>query len=293
MRADERAYRRRGRLWLLVVVAVAVLFWAIAPDIEHERITPVCEICGREATTALPDADGKFHAYCQEHAGQSVRTQQLDRTLGVRLDTEGFPGLIYDTVQVRGNQGSPSFYMPGGRAPTARDWLWSHPLLVDGQWVDVPGFAPPRSPESSRRPPKEEPAVPPASRARDCCCDEGISEEPFDVGLLPDDIKRVLVSLGYVETTTFQSSERQAIEALIDVLNTGERTMKHLCASMGGIVFEQPDGCTFVLEILPGHDPAYYEFRHEGVPYRVDRGAFIAALKRLGCKGIPLGREGE
>ncbi|UCG34263.1 MAG: hypothetical protein JSU68_06420, partial [Phycisphaerales bacterium] len=76
MRADERAYRRRGRLWLLVVVGVAVLFWAIAPDIEHERITPVCEICGREATTALPDADGKFHAYCQEHAPEErTRTE--------------------------------------------------------------------------------------------------------------------------------------------------------------------------------------------------------------------------
>ncbi len=42
-----------------------------------------------------------------------------------------------------------------------------------------------------------------------------------------------------------------------------------------------------VLKVLPGHDGKHYEFRYGRALYRVDRAAFLEALRKLGIAAVP------
>lgn len=90
-----------------------------------------------------------------------------------------------------------------------------------------------------------------------------------------------------VRAPVVASEGREAIAALVSVVRSGEETRDHKCGSRGIVTFRRSVGVPAELRFLPGHDDGWYEFRAGGKVYRVPRGEFVAAMRRVGVE-IPL-----
>ena len=90
-----------------------------------------------------------------------------------------------------------------------------------------------------------------------------------------------------VEYMTYSPGAIEAFEALIAA---AEETSDHKCSNRGQVTLRRADGSETVYRVLPGHDPAYYEYRIGQKIYRVPREDFIAVMALIGAKEVPLGR---
>jgi hypothetical protein len=86
--------------------------------------------------------------------------------------------------------------------------------------------------------------------------------------------------------TTVSTAHPQQIQALLDVFQTAKRTSDHKCGSSGTLTIHKRNGSVQTLGILPGHDPACYEYRYGTRINQVDRPPFLAALKAIGVDQI-------
>lgn len=76
---------------------------------------------------------------------------------------------------------------------------------------------------------------------------------------------------------------------LVAVLRSATAATDHKCAEIGVITLIDDRNHRDEYEILPGHDPARYEFRHNRKLYSVDRPSFLAAMQKLGVSSLPIG----
>src|SRR5919201_2476309 len=81
-----------------------------------------------------------------------------------------------------------------------------------------------------------------------------------------------------------RSTDQDAIAALVEVIRSAEETRDHRWGPQGTIVIRVPLGKPLVLEILPGHQGAYYEYRYGRKIYRVARPAILEAMRKLGVE---------
>lgn len=102
---------------------------------------------------------------------------------------------------------------------------------------------------------------------------------------LPDLSESVLISLREPDTHELivekTISEPNAIAALVKTFSSARSGSDHKCASIGAISFITKTGKS-TLEILPGHNPAKYEFRLDGVMYNLSRDSYVDALVAAG-----------
>ena len=102
---------------------------------------------------------------------------------------------------------------------------------------------------------------------------------------LPDSSESVLISLRepvtdelIVEKTI---SDLGAIATLAKTFSSARSSSDHKCSSIGEITFITDAGKT-TLNVLPGHDTEKYEFRLDGVMYRLSRESYVETLVRAG-----------
>jgi hypothetical protein len=79
------------------------------------------------------------------------------------------------------------------------------------------------------------------------------------------------------------SRDGQAIMRLVKVLRSAEGGTPHRCMRRSELRLETAFG-SLTLDLLPGHDPAYYEFRALSWVFRVDRAALSGALEGVGAR---------
>lgn len=114
----------------------------------------------------------------------------------------------------------------------------------------------------------------------------------------PDEVTRIDVRLYPYEVNTYRPpgyaqkeaevsiTDEDQIRALLEVFDTAKRASEHHCASSGSITIHKKNGSVETVEILPGHDPAFYEYRMGNRINRVDRDQLLAALKAAGIEGV-------
>jgi hypothetical protein len=90
------------------------------------------------------------------------------------------------------------------------------------------------------------------------------------------------------KSATIASTNSAGIRALLAVLATAKRTSDHKCGDIATITFKRKTGSAEEFGVLPGHDAAYYEFRHVGRINRVNRDEFLSALRGIGVTSILL-----
>jgi len=95
-------------------------------------------------------------------------------------------------------------------------------------------------------------------------------EEPFS-GRMPPAV--------LLDTTITNGT---ACASVLSILHSARFRMDHKCADIGSLIIHYTNGKTDSLRLLPGHDPARYEFRHRGRLYRLDRERFYKALRTAG-----------
>lgn len=88
--------------------------------------------------------------------------------------------------------------------------------------------------------------------------------------------------------TRMRIADRTQIQAVLDVFSRAERGSEHKCGASGTVTIYRADGGSEVLDILPGHDPAFYEYRYAGRINRVERVGFLSALQALGVGRVKL-----
>jgi hypothetical protein len=71
-------------------------------------------------------------------------------------------------------------------------------------------------------------------------------------------------------------------ESLLIAFRNAHAGDEHRCAEIGKIEIHYRDGNTDILDILPGHSPAAYEFRYAGGLYRMSRRRFLQAMEAGG-----------
>jgi hypothetical protein len=84
-----------------------------------------------------------------------------------------------------------------------------------------------------------------------------------------------------------QSSDPEAIAALLQAVQSSEETGDHKCGSRGIIHLQTSRARPVRLRFLPGHHAANYEYRWGGKVYRVPRAGFVEAMRQLGVE-VPL-----
>ena len=102
---------------------------------------------------------------------------------------------------------------------------------------------------------------------------------------IPDSAESALISLRepytgdlIVEKTISDSS---VIRAMAETFSSAKSSSDHKCSSIGHISFIAKSGTT-TLKVLPGHNTSMYEFRLDGVMYRLARESYIEALVAAG-----------
>lgn len=90
------------------------------------------------------------------------------------------------------------------------------------------------------------------------------------------------------EQTIARSNDLDAISAFLGALRRAKESGDHKCASTARVLIRRKQEPTIDIELLPGHDPRFYEYRHDGHIYRTPRPGMLAALKRLGLTDPPL-----
>lgn len=83
------------------------------------------------------------------------------------------------------------------------------------------------------------------------------------------------------------SEEKEAIAALMQVVQSARETSDHKCGSRGTITLKTATGASTKLQYLAGHDEQFYEFRYNQKIYKVSRDKFVEVMQKLGVK-VPL-----
>ena len=83
------------------------------------------------------------------------------------------------------------------------------------------------------------------------------------------------------------SGEKEAIAALMQVVQSARETSDHKCGSRGTITLKTGNGTTTKLHYLAGHDDQFYEFRYNQKIYKVSREKFVEVMQKLGVT-VPL-----
>ncbi len=83
------------------------------------------------------------------------------------------------------------------------------------------------------------------------------------------------------------SEEKEAIAALMQVVQSARETSDHKCGSRGTITLKTATGASTKLQYLAGHDEQFYEFRYNQKIYIVSRDKFVEVMQKLGVK-VPL-----
>jgi len=81
---------------------------------------------------------------------------------------------------------------------------------------------------------------------------------------------------------SFNVTEPKSVNAILGILWQGVEQTDHKCADIGQAKITFADEQTVTIEILPGHETEYYEFRYQRKNHRVPRNAFLAALEKAG-----------
>jgi len=113
---------------------------------------------------------------------------------------------------------------------------------------------------------------------------------------IPSSSERVLISLHepytgdlIVEKTI---SDADTITALAETFSGARSSSDHKCSSIGAISFITQNGKT-TLEVLPGHNTAKYEFRLDGVMYRLSRETYVDVLVAAGIDRYDIRLDGH
>ena len=77
-------------------------------------------------------------------------------------------------------------------------------------------------------------------------------------------------------------TDPSACAAVFNFLKSARRRQNHKCGSIGTFEIQYADGKMDVLSILPGHDPAGYEFRFDKGLYQLPREEFFQTLRDAG-----------
>jgi hypothetical protein len=116
--------------------------------------------------------------------------------------------------------------------------------------------------------------------------------------LPPDSVESVEIKLtswlGRQDDDKVTSSDATKINTLLGLIRDARATSDHKCGDSGKIVLHCKDGEQIKLGILAGHDEDYYEFRayrnDSSDIFRVERKAFVEALRDFGVAKLDLGR---
>jgi hypothetical protein len=79
-----------------------------------------------------------------------------------------------------------------------------------------------------------------------------------------------------------EESDAIAVRRLTQMLDRGTSTEPHSCVNIGHLSLKRADGSQFSLEILPGHDARFFEYRYGGVYRRIDRSDFMQSVAPFG-----------
>jgi len=85
-----------------------------------------------------------------------------------------------------------------------------------------------------------------------------------------------------------RTSDAAAIGPFLGALREARETGDHKCASTARVVIRPRQGPPVDVEVLPGHDDRFYEYRHDGRIDRTPRPGMLVALGRLGLSDPPL-----
>jgi len=85
------------------------------------------------------------------------------------------------------------------------------------------------------------------------------------------------------KTTTNKARIDEFLHAMDDSVPTSD----HKCAGRA-VVFLKSAAREYKVEVLPGPNELFYEFRYEGKIYKVDRRRFSKALEEIGIAPVPL-----
>ena len=88
------------------------------------------------------------------------------------------------------------------------------------------------------------------------------------------------------------AEEKEAIAALMQVVQSARETSDHKCGSRGTITLKSGTGASTKLQYLAGHDDQFYEFRYNQKIYKVSREKFVEVMQKLGVK-VPLTSFGD
>jgi hypothetical protein len=90
---------------------------------------------------------------------------------------------------------------------------------------------------------------------------------------------------------SFNITNPQDVDAILNVLREGCQQTDHKCADLGSATITFTDEHTLTIPILPGHQSEHYEFRYQRNNYWVSRSAFFAVLEKAGVDmtAIPKG----
>ena len=83
-------------------------------------------------------------------------------------------------------------------------------------------------------------------------------------------------------TASAEVSDPLAIRRLTQMLNRGVFTEPHPCTDIGQLILKRGDRSQLLIEILPGHDADFFEYRYGGAYRRVSRADFLDAVAAFG-----------
>lgn len=73
-----------------------------------------------------------------------------------------------------------------------------------------------------------------------------------------------------------------ACASLLEFLRSAQSHSDHKCMDIGTFTIRYTNGKADTLAFLPGHDPTNYEFRFDGLLYRLPRERFYQILRDAG-----------
>jgi len=88
-------------------------------------------------------------------------------------------------------------------------------------------------------------------------------------------------------THNYKTADRGTIDKFVELFRRRERVEDHKCARHGQILIRHHTSGIEELYIMRGHDSLFWEFRYDGVPYRVPREPFLGVMKDIGVEDMP------
>lgn len=91
----------------------------------------------------------------------------------------------------------------------------------------------------------------------------------FDNGYPADNPQHISVEVDDAST----------VKTLASLIENGVQVDQHRCQIGGDLVFIRDDGSEVSIQITPGHRPEFYEFRHDGGLFVMNRVVFVSAMQ--------------